>query len=140
MREISREDLMRYLDGELPSTERQAVEEALAGSTELQREIAIFRAMKEDFRELSFQPHHRLDGIWDEVSRRLARPVGWILFTAGAALWAGYGAYVFYTSPGQLLEKLSTGAVVIGILLLLASVIWEQYRDWLSDPYKDVHR
>jgi hypothetical protein len=37
-------------------------------------------------------------------------------------------------------EKLATGAVVIGILALLTSVIWERYREWLTDPYRDVHR
>jgi hypothetical protein len=26
------------------------------------------------------------------------------------------------------------------MILLLASVIWERYRDWLTDPYRDVYR
>jgi hypothetical protein len=47
---------------------------------------------------------------------------------------------VFSTSPGDPWEKLATGAIVIGILTLLASVIWERYRDWGTDPYRDVHR
>ena len=33
-----------------------------------------------------------------------------------------------------------SGAIVIGIILLLASVILEQYRQWLIDPYRDVQR
>ena len=33
-----------------------------------------------------------------------------------------------------------TGAIVIGILLLFASVIWERYRVWLTDPYRDIQR
>lgn len=134
------EQLMRYLDGELPAEERRRVEAAVHASTELQRELAIFRSMKEGLAGLSFQPRPRGTGLWDQVHRRVTRPVGWILLLAGCAVWAGYGAYVFYTAPGDLLEKLSTGAVVIGILLLLVSVIQEQYRDWLEDPYKDVHR
>lgn len=134
------EQLMRYLDGELSPEERRRVEAAIGTSTELQRELAIFGSMKEGLAGLSFQPPPRGTGLWDRVHRRVSRPVGWILLIAGCAVWAGYGAYVFYTAPGDLLEKLSTGAVVIGILLLLASVIQEQYRDWLEDPYKDVHR
>jgi hypothetical protein len=35
---------------------------------------------------------------------------------------------------------MATGAIAIGILTLLASVIWERIREWDSDPYKDVHR
>ena len=27
-----------------------------------------------------------------------------------------------------------------GILVLLASVIWERYREWLTDPYRDIQR
>ena len=131
---------MRFLDGELPPDDRARVEAALEGSTELQREVSIFRAMKEDLRGLSFEAPRRRPGLWNEVSRRVARPMGWGLLVGGAAVWAGYGAYVFYTSPAQLVEKLSTGAVVIGILLLLASVIHEQYQEWIDDPYKDVHR
>ena len=42
--------------------------------------------------------------------------------------------------PGVPWEKLATGAVAIGILILFASVIWERYQEWLRDPYRDVHR
>lgn len=134
------EQLMRYLDGELSPEERRRMKAAIDTSTELQRELAIFGSMKEGLAGLSFQPRPRGTSLWDQVHRRVSRPVGWILLLAGCAVWTGYGAYVFYTAPGDLLEKLSTGAVVIGILLLLVSVIQEQYRDWLEDPYKDVHR
>jgi hypothetical protein len=51
-----------------------------------------------------------------------------------------YGVYVFTTSTIDPWEKLATGAVAIGILMLFASVIWERYREWETDPYKDVHR
>jgi hypothetical protein len=37
-------------------------------------------------------------------------------------------------------EKLATGAIAIGILLLLASVIWDRLREWETDPYRDVYR
>ena len=74
------------------------------------------------------------------MNQQLTRPIGWILVVVGAAVWTGYGAYVFATSPANPWEKLATGAVVIGILLLLASVIWERYREWLTDPYRDVYR
>ena len=137
---VERDDLMRWLDGELPPDERRRVDEALEASTELRREMELFRAIKNDLHELSFTPPVRRGGVWNEVNRRLTRPMGWILLVVGAAVWFGYGAYVFATSPGDLVEKLAAGAVVIGILLLLASVIQEQYQDWLVDPYRDVHR
>jgi anti-sigma factor RsiW len=133
------EDLMRYLDGELSPEERRRVEVAVETSTELSRELALYRAMKEDFQGLSFSPTRPGD-TWSRVNRRLTRPVGWALLIVGTAVWALYGGYVYTTTPGVLVEKLATGAVVIGVLLLLASVIWEQYQAWLADPYRDVHR
>ena len=42
---ISSDDLMRYLDGELSPDERARVDAQLQRSTELQREVAIFRAL-----------------------------------------------------------------------------------------------
>ena len=78
--------------------------------------------------------------IDDRVNRHLTRPIGWILLLIGGVVWVAYAAYLFFTSPADLIEKLATGAMVIGILLLLASVIWEQYRSWLTDPYRDLQR
>lgn len=137
---ISHEDLMRFLDGELSPEEHARIEAGIAASTELSRELHLFRAMKSGFQDLSFHPGTYRVSVWDKVNQRLTRPIGWVLVVVGAAIWTGYGAYVFTVSPGDPWEKLATGAIVIGILLLLASVIWERYREWLTDPYRDVYR
>ena len=137
---VTRELLMLYLDGELAPDERRGVEEALSASTELQRELAIFRAMKQDFQQLSFHPGDLRRSVWDQVNTRLTRPIGWLLLVVGLLAWALYGSYVFATGPADAWEKLATGAIAIGILMLLASVIFERYREWLTDPYRDVYR
>jgi len=137
---ITSDDLMRYLDGEMPPEERAAVDTELSTSTELQRELAIFRALKADFQELSFHPAHQRESVWDRVNQRVTRPIGWILVAVGAAVWMSYGVYVFATTPTDPWEKLATGAIAIGILMLLASVIWDRYRDLQNDPYRDVLR
>ena len=137
---ITHEDLMRFMDGEMPPEEHDRVQGEITGSSELQREVAIFRAMKSDFQELSFHPGTYHKSVWDRVNARVTRPIGWVLVVVGVIVWLIYGAYVFTTTPGEPWEKLATGGVVIGILVLLASVIWERYRDWLTDPYRDVHR
>ena len=111
----------------------------LETSTELQREVAIFTALKSDFRELDFPEAHRTS-VWDTVNRNVNRPIGWILLVAGLVIWMTYGTFVFATSAAAAWEKLATGAVAIGILMLLTSVIWERYREWETDPYKDVQR
>ena len=136
---VDREDLMRYLDGELGGHELDRLESLISGSTELQRELAIFRAMKSDMQDLSFSIP-RESGIWAQVSRRVTRPLGWMLLVGGGLVWTAYGVYTYVVSPADLLEKAATGAVVIGVALLLISVIVEQYKAWESEPYRDVHR
>lgn len=137
---VTRDQLMRYLDGELPPPDREAVQTALASSTELQRELTLFEAMKRDLQDLSFTPPSPGHSIWDQVNTRVTRPIGWVIFLAGALVWTVYGAWVYFTSAIDLWEKLAAGAVVTGLVMLLATVIWERYRVWLTDPYKDVHR
>jgi anti-sigma factor RsiW len=131
---------MRFLDGELPVEERLRVEAALARSTELRRELAIFRAMKEDFHGLSFSPTNVTGSIWQQVHLRLTRPIGWLLLVVGAVIWIAYGSYVYLNAAIHPIEKLATAAIVLGIVALLTTVIYERYRSWLADPYKDVQR
>jgi hypothetical protein len=137
---ISDEELMRYLDGELSADEKTRIEAALSRSTELQRDLMVFRSMKEELLGLSFQVRPNGRSAWDVVHRKLTRPVGWIALAAGSLLWVVYGVWVYFTHPGELIEKAATGALGIGVLLLLGSVIWEQYQRWLTDPYRDVVR
>ena len=130
---------MRYLDSEVGPEERNRIERSVESSTELRRELAVYRAMKDDLQTLKLN-----DGsnglIWNAVNRNLTRPLGWVLLIVGSLVWAAYGIYLYLNSEAFLLEKLATSGVGIGILLLLASVIWERYRVWLTDPYKDIQR
>ena len=130
---------MRYLDGELSPDERVRVDERISASTELQRDIAVFGKMKEDFRAMSFAGYEK-QSVWDLVSRRLTRPVGWVLIVSGSLLCTVYGIYLYLISAAYLLEKVASAAIVIGVLMLLGSVIYERYRDWLTDPYRDLQR
>ncbi len=136
---ISNEDLMRYLDDELSQEERLRVEEAIQDSTELRRDLAIYRSMRVDLSELP--GGRRPDrSVWGAVNRQLTRPVGWVLLVVGFVVWAGYGAWVFATSPANPVEKLAVGALVVGFLILLAATIFERLGEWKDDPYRDVER
>jgi len=130
---------MRYLDGESSPDERARIDEALDDSTELQRDIALFGKIKEDLQSLSFDTRgHR--SVWHGVHRRLTRPLGWALLITGFALWTGYGSYLYMVSAIDPFEKLASTGIVLGLLLLLGSVVYERYREWLTDPYRDVLR
>ena len=137
---VSHEELMRYLDGEVGPEERRRIEATVESSTELRRELTVYRAMKDDFQSLKLSDGGPDGSVWNAVNRSLARPLGWLLFVVGSLVWAAYGVWVYLTSPSFLWQKLATGAVGIGMLVLLASVIWERYRVWLTDPYRDIQR
>lgn len=136
---ISNEDLMRYLDDELSHEERLRVEGALRDSTELRRDLAIFRSMRLDLEDLAGSGRSH-SSVWGTVQRRLTQPVGWILLVSGFVLWAGYGGWVFATSPANPVEKLAIGALAVGFLILLLSTILERLSEWKDDPYRDVER
>lgn len=138
--EVSRETLMRYMDGELAPDERRRVEAALARSTELERELALFRSIHEDLTGLPLAGPDPRRSIWGAVNRRLARPMGWIFLTVGVLAWFSHVTWVYFTSPAPSWEKLATSAVGIGVLLLFATVIHDRYREWLTDPYNDIER
>ena len=137
---VTHEELMRYLDGEVGPEERGRIETSVDSSTELRRELAVYKAMKNDLQTLNLNDGGPNGSIWYAVNQRLARPFAWLLLVVGSLVWAAYGVYIYLTSPSFLWQKLATGAVGIGILVLLASVIGERYRVWLTDPYRDIQK
>lgn len=139
--------LMRFLDGELDDEERRRVEEHLASCTECRREVAVYRSIGEDLSGGGSREHGRpgrgtveTGGTWQAVDRRLTRPAGWALIAVGALFWLAWGVWSFVTSPGVPIEKLATGALLIGFAVLLASLGLERWRDWKREPYRDVER
>ena len=137
---VTREDLMRYIDGELSPEDRRRVESATESSTELRRELELFRSVTEDLQGLQFAPQVLRESTWDHVNQRLARPVGWLFVLAGDIIWLVFGAYQFLTSAGDFWPKLASGGIVIGMLILLSTVIWERAREWETDPYRHIER
>ena len=138
--DVSHETLTRYLDGELPPAERERVEDHLSGCSECSREVEVTKSLKEDLAELPGVGPGRDGSVWDDVNRSLTRPLGWMLLVAGAVTSLGLGVWGFVTAGAPLVEKLATGAVALGLALLLASVGWERWQEWKTDPYRKVQR
>ena len=136
---VSNESLMRYLDGEAAPEERAQIDAAVADSTELQRDLVIFRTMKSDLQAMTFGLA-KDRSVWGAVHRRITRPLGWIMLIAGFLTWGVYGSYLFFSSAIDIWEKLATSAIGLGILLLFGTVIYERRKEWHSDPYRNVYR
>ncbi len=136
---VSHENLMRYLDGEAAPEERERIDAALAGSTELQRDLVVFRTMKHDLQAMTFGLDND-KSVWGAVHRRITRPLGWIMLIAGFVTWGLYGSYLYFSSAIEAWEKLATSAIGLGILFLFGTVIYERRKEWLTDPYRNVYR
>ncbi len=136
---MSHEGLMRYLDGEAAPEERARIDAALADSTELRRDLTIFRTMKSDLQAMTFGLAND-HSVWGVVHRRITRPLGWILLSVGFLSWILYGSYLYLVSAIDSWEKLATSAIGLGILFLLGTVIYERRKEWLTDPYRSVYR
>jgi 4-hydroxybenzoate polyprenyltransferase len=80
---------------------------------------------------------YRGRGVWNGVHRRITRPVGWLFILAGVAVWA-WLAVSRWSQQELTLEWAAGTAVVVGLVLLLLSLGYEQYRDWRETRYKDV--
>ncbi len=137
--QVSHESLMRYLDGEAAPEERARIDAAVAESTELKRELVVFRTMKSGLQAMTFGLAND-QSVWGTVHRRITRPLGWILLSAGFLTWVLYGSYLYIVSAIDLWEKLATSAIGVGILFLFGTVIYERRKEWLTDPYRNVYR
>ncbi len=136
---VSPESLMRYLDGEAAPEERAQIDAAVADSTELQRDLVIFRTMKSDLQAMTFGLAND-QSVWGAVHRRITRPLGWIMLVAGFVTWGVYGSYLYLSSAIDVWEKLATSAIGLGILFLFGTVIYERRKEWLTDPYRNIYR
>lgn len=135
---ITNDELMKFLDHELPDAERERVERAIAASTELRRDLARYRMMRAELASLGRDIES--PGVWGTVRRRLTRPVGWILLTVGVVVYSGWAAWVFANSDSDMIPKLSVGALAMGFALLLASTLHARWVEYRSDPYRDIER
>ena len=113
---IGPDDLMRYLDGEMTPEERDQVDTRLDQSTELQRELAMYRALKEDVQGLTFRTGPTQHSVWDDVNRSLNRPMGFAFLIAGLLIWLTYGTFLFATLGFSFIYSLCLFPTMLGLI------------------------
>jgi predicted anti-sigma-YlaC factor YlaD len=139
--DVYREDLARYVDGELHGEDRSRFEAHLRSCTDCQREVRIFQSLKGELQAMGMkQPEIPGGSVWEDVNRKVTRPAGWIFTIVGFVMYVAYAVYTFLTSTGNLFEKLALGLLVTGFLVLLVSVAHDRIVDYRTDPYKGVEK
>lgn len=130
---VSDQDLMRYLDGELPPAERVRIEAALAESGELREQLETFRSLRAGFHDLTFSPGGPDRSVWDRVAARVFRSSARLFIAIGVGLWLAYAAYELSTGRIDAWTRVTVGGLAIGVLVLFALVIRDRYRTWSDD-------
>lgn len=139
--------MMAVLDGECTDVERRALEAHLAARPDLQAEWTRLQRVKEV--TMTMGVARPPEEFWDQFRRsalhRAERGIAWGLIAVGAAilamsaLWAWIEAWLSADIPW--LIKLASGALAVGIALLVVSVLRERWMVSRRDPYsKEVLR
>ncbi len=142
-----REWMMAALDGECSAEDRQALEAALAGDEQLQREWNELQQLKEVTKTMNMRkpPEEIWPVYWESVYVRLERGFAWVFISLGTLMLMTWGIWqavqtIDANTEIPLLIKWAIAALFIGLAALLVSVVREKLFARKSDPYKDIQR
>lgn len=135
--------LSAYMDGELTQSESQRVRVHLESCDDCRGRYETMRKVQQVASEIEFPApaEEAMLEIERKVSVRAPRAAGWWLLLSGAVAWIVYATWLFVTDPELASwEKLMTGAVVIGFVLLLVSVLRERLLNLRHDRYRSIRK
>ena len=138
-----RELLSAYLDDELTQQDSQLVRVHLETCDECRQTLDQLRTLQQATATTRFRKptEEEMEKLESRMSVQAPRKAGWLLLLSGAALWAIYGVYLFLTDPNLLtFENLSSGAIVVGLALLLISVLQQRLLELPYDRYRGVKK
>lgn len=136
-------DGMRLLDGEMTVDEKSRYEEHVKTCDDCRSELKQLGRVVELTDEMRFKtPDDEFwDGYWESIYRRVERSTGFFLVIVGALGVLLYGIFRAVTSPGFLTyEGVSITVILVGLVVIFASVARERFHESKNDPYKGVKR
>ncbi len=135
--------LSAHLDGELTQADRQRVRVHLEDCAECRREFEQLQKLQQITGSLDFAepPEEKMRAIEQKLSVQAPRQLGWSFLLGGVAVWVAYAVYLFLTAPDLLTwQRLTAGAIVIGLVLLLVSVARQRWLELPHDRYRGVKK
>jgi len=136
--EEHREELMRYVDGEMSARERADFEKHIEHCETCSELLRDFHALKEvtDTMKIADLPETVWEKYWSSVYNRIERSVAWFLFIVGALILTGYWVYRTVTEPGlDNIVRLGLVFLIVGLAVLLLSVLREKRAVNRKDRY-----
>lgn len=130
-----------YLDGELTQQQRQRVDVHLAGCAECNDRLAELAALRK--RVSGARLGLVGEDVWREqmndMTVKVSRGIGWLLFLGGLLLLAGFAIHEFVIDTSMdLFFKLLVSSVYLGLGALFVSVLRQRLVERKTDKYRDV--
>ena len=138
MIEHSELQVMRYIDGEMASVERDEFERHLATCASCQKTYEELSELKEvtDSMKIANLPETIWEKYWTGVYNRIERSVAWFMFILGALIVNVYWFYKVITDPSiRSFVGFGTVLMIAGLAVLFLSVLREKTAVNKSDRY-----
>lgn len=139
--------IMGYLDGEISDDQKKLVEKHLSECRKCKAEFDSFTRLKEvtDKVKLADLKEDIWAGYWKGVYRRIERGAGWFFLSIGAIILGALGAFQFFKSLFQdptvsIVVKIGVGALSLGVIVLVVSIIRERVFAYKHERYKEIER
>ena len=136
-------DGMRLLDGELAAEEKIEYEAHVQGCEHCNAELRSLGRIVELTNEMRLRtPDDEFwDGYWESIYRRSERSLGFLLVITGVIGMLIYGVFRAVTSPRFFsYEGISITVILLGLVVIFASVARARFHESKNDPYKGVRR
>jgi predicted anti-sigma-YlaC factor YlaD len=133
--------LSGYLDGELTQQKSQQVKLHLEACPQCAENLESLRELRVRMSQAEWSNTDK--DVWrekmDDMTVKVSRGIGWVLFIGGLLIVAGIGVFVFITSDDiGTGEKLLVSAIYAGLGALFVSVLRQRLIERKTDRYKDV--
>lgn len=133
------------IDGELDSSQKKTIEDHIVSCHVCRSEYSKLMKIKEATNSMKYfdLPDRLWDGYWHGIYRRLERGTGWILLSIGALILVAFGLWRllndFFLDPAvSIILRAGVGALLLGLLIILISIIRERLFARKHDRYDEV--
>lgn len=137
----------RFFDNELTENEKNEFNNLLLENPTLQNEFNEQKRIKEVLKQMQFNnPSKEVwDGYWLGIYRRIERGIGWIFFSIGAIITAGFALYqttisIWNDISVPIYIKFAMLSLIFGLIILTVSILREKLFTHKKDKYKEIQR